>query len=51
METKIPDKKYDAIIIAVPHDNFKNIDILNHSKSSDSVIYDIKTRCLPSGDG
>jgi len=42
VETKIPDKKYDAIIIAVPHDNFKNIDILNHSKSSDSVIYDIK---------
>jgi UDP-N-acetyl-D-galactosamine dehydrogenase len=34
--------KYDAIILAVAHDEFKNIELFNLKKESNSVIYDIK---------
>jgi UDP-N-acetyl-D-galactosamine dehydrogenase len=34
-------KKYDAVVLAVPHDDFKQINFLN-LKSTGAVIYDIK---------
>jgi len=34
-------KKYDAVVLAVPHDDFKEIDFLK-LKSNGAVIYDIK---------
>ena len=36
------DTKYDAIILAVGHDEFRNIDIENLRNGNDSVIYDVK---------
>jgi UDP-N-acetyl-D-glucosamine/UDP-N-acetyl-D-galactosamine dehydrogenase len=38
----LPNKKYDAIILAVAHDEFRNIDILNYKKNKSSIIYDVK---------
>jgi UDP-N-acetyl-D-galactosamine dehydrogenase len=35
-------KKYDAIIIAVSHEYFKNIDFNNLKKNDNSIIFDIK---------
>lgn len=35
--------KYDAIILAVRHDDFKNVDIENLRNGNDSVIYDVKS--------
>tara|TARA_Y100001954_G_C15784835_1_gene591899 strand:- start:580 stop:1863 length:1284 start_codon:yes stop_codon:yes gene_type:complete len=37
----LPDENYDAIVLAVAHDKFKNLDFNKISKSK-SVIYDIK---------
>jgi UDP-N-acetyl-D-galactosamine dehydrogenase len=37
------DKKYDAIILAVAHNEFLNIDYKNVIKGIDSVIFDIKS--------
>jgi UDP-N-acetyl-D-galactosamine dehydrogenase len=37
----IYNKKYDAIVLAVSHKEFKNIDILK-LKNKKSVVYDIK---------
>jgi UDP-N-acetyl-D-galactosamine dehydrogenase len=34
--------KYDAIILAVSHQNFKHLDFNNIKASSDSIIFDIK---------
>ena len=39
--TNIPDEKFDAIVLAVSHDEFKNLDIKKHLNES-GVIYDVK---------
>ena len=39
---KIPDKIYNAVILAVAHDSFKNIDINKITSDGSSVVYDIK---------
>ncbi|MBI9059645.1 MAG: nucleotide sugar dehydrogenase [Labilibaculum sp.] len=36
------DKKYDAITLAVAHDEFKELDLSNLRNGHDAVIYDIK---------
>ena len=39
---KLPDdKKYDAIVLAVAHDQFKDLDI-NSLKKENSIVYDVK---------
>ena len=39
---KLPDdKKYDAIVLAVAHDQFKNLNI-NSLKKENSIVYDVK---------
>jgi UDP-N-acetyl-D-glucosamine/UDP-N-acetyl-D-galactosamine dehydrogenase len=37
------DKKYDAVILAVGHNEFKELDIKNIAKSDKTVIYDTKS--------
>lgn len=37
----IPDKKYDAVVLAVGHNEFKNIDIQTLKKEK-AVVYDVK---------
>lgn len=37
-------KKYDGIILAVPHDSFSKVNYESLKKSSSSVIYDVKSR-------
>ena len=37
------DQKYDGIILAVSHREFKNFDITQYSKGTQTVIYDIKS--------
>jgi len=39
--TKIPQNRYDTIVLAVAHSKFKNIDIKKYAKNK-SVIYDVK---------
>jgi len=39
---KIPNRKYNAVILAVAHDSFKNIEINKILANSNSVIYDVK---------
>lgn len=39
---EIPTKKFDAIVLAVAHDEFKDISISNLKKASNSVVYDVK---------
>ena len=39
---KIPNRKYNAVILAVAHDSFKNIKVNKILADSSSVIYDIK---------
>ncbi|MED5354439.1 MAG: nucleotide sugar dehydrogenase [Bacteroidota bacterium] len=39
---EMPNNKYDAIILAVGHDSFKEIDLRKHKKNSNCIIYDIK---------
>ena len=39
---KMPNIKYDAIILAVGHDLFHTIDLTKYKKSNDSIIYDVK---------
>ena len=39
--TNIPDEKFDAIVLAVSHNEFKNLDIKKHLNES-GVIYDVK---------
>lgn len=38
---KLPEKKYQLIILAVAHNEFVNLD-LNHLKGENAVIYDVK---------
>lgn len=42
LEKEIPSAKYDAIVLAVAHEEFKNISVSNLKKSPDSVVYDVK---------
>ncbi|MDR2122530.1 MAG: nucleotide sugar dehydrogenase [Flavobacteriaceae bacterium] len=37
-----PDKTFDGIILAVPHDDFKNFDVKKHLKEN-SIVYDCKS--------
>ncbi len=39
---EIPNKKYNAIIISVAHDIFRDIVVENYKKTNDSVVYDVK---------
>ena len=39
---EIPNKKYNAIIVTVSHDIFKDIVIENYKKTNDSIVYDVK---------
>lgn len=41
IDNKIPNKKYDAIILAVAHDKFKEINFTNLTQEN-AVIYDVK---------
>ncbi|PQJ77752.1 nucleotide sugar dehydrogenase [Polaribacter porphyrae] len=43
--TLLPNKKFDAIVLTVAHDKFKELD-LEILKKSSSVVYDVKN-CLP----
>lgn len=38
---EIPNKKYDGIVLAVAHNDFYDIELLNHGKPN-NVIYDVK---------
>ena len=37
----LPNKKYDAIVLTVAHDEYKELEIRNF-QASDSVLYDVK---------
>lgn len=39
---QIPSSKFDAIVLAVAHDEFKNIHVSNLKKNHNSVVYDVK---------
>ncbi|MGC4129435.1 MAG: nucleotide sugar dehydrogenase [Bergeyella sp.] len=39
--TTLPDEKYDAVVLAVSHNEFKNIDIQN-ILNTNGIIYDVK---------
>ena len=41
--SEIPQKKYNAIILAVAHDSFKKIDLNDLMFDSNTIIYDIKS--------
>lgn len=41
IETRLPQEKFDAVILAVAHDQFKEID-LDTLKNGHTVIYDVK---------
>jgi UDP-N-acetyl-D-galactosamine dehydrogenase len=43
----VPDEKFDAIVLAVAHEEFKEIDLSNY-KTANSVVYDVKS-FLPKG--
>ena len=40
---KLPNKKYDSIILAVPHQSFSGLDMEKYSIDSETIIYDIKS--------
>lgn len=42
LSKEIPLTKFDAIVLAVAHDEFKSINISNLKKNSNSVVYDVK---------
>lgn len=42
LEKEIPSAKYDAIVLAVAHDEFKSITVSSLKKNSNSVVYDVK---------
>jgi len=42
VSNKLPNQQYDAIILAVAHDSFKEIDIMNLKLNENSIVYDIK---------
>lgn len=42
LEKEIPSAKYDAIVLAVAHDEFKSITVSSLKMNSNSVVYDVK---------
>lgn len=42
LEKEIPSAKYDAIVLAVAHDEFKSITVSDLKKDTCSVVYDVK---------
>ena len=38
----LPNQTYDAIILAVSHNKFKNLDLDEMKSNNDSIIYDVK---------
>lgn len=38
----LPNAKYDAIILAVAHNEFKELDLEIYKKSKESIVYDVK---------
>ena len=38
-----PLKKYDAVVLAVSHNLFKDLDLVNFYKDEDTIVYDIKS--------
>ena len=42
ISSKMPNKKYDAIILAVGHEVFNKIDLLKYKKDKESIVYDVK---------
>ncbi|MDD5997063.1 MAG: nucleotide sugar dehydrogenase [Bacteroidales bacterium] len=42
LEKEIPSAKYDAIVLAVAHDDFKTIAVSDLKKDTCSVVYDVK---------
>ena len=42
LEKEIPSAKYDAIVLAVAHDEFKSISVSSLKKDTCSVVYDVK---------
>ena len=43
IHNKLPNKKYDSIILAVSHESFADIDLKDLSVDSKTIIYDIKS--------
>ena len=41
-ENNVPKDKFDAIILAVAHKKFKQIDLNKLKKNKNSVVYDVK---------
>ncbi|MEL7601213.1 MAG: nucleotide sugar dehydrogenase [Proteiniphilum sp.] len=41
LHNELPEKNYDAVILAVAHNEFKNLDIA-HISNGNSVVYDVK---------
>ena len=41
----LPSKKYDAVIVAVAHEEFRELDIRSFLKSEKGVVYDVKGMC------
>ena len=39
---QLPNKKYNAIILAVAHNSFDQIDIMNLKRDDNTIVYDIK---------
>ena len=42
LRKEIPSEKFDAIVLAVAHDEFKKIIVSSLKKNPDSVVYDVK---------
>ncbi len=42
LRKEIPSEKFDAIVLAVAHDEFKKITVSSLKKNPDSVVYDVK---------
>jgi len=42
---KLPDEKYDAVILAVAHDKFRDINIRSLLHCDNGVVYDVKGIC------
>ena len=38
----IPEKSYDAVVLAVAHEVFKSVDVSSLKRTVDSVVYDVK---------
>ena len=43
VSSNLTKQAYDAIVLAVSHDEFKNLDLEKLSKDNDTFVYDIKS--------